>query len=252
MGRITKCCDVSSLAHFIYRKNHNLEYPFFDTRRLEYISDPYRITANKSSKTGHQMKKGKTYSNSLDIERGNKVHADATSDGLGSIWDYVPCIIEQDDENGSDEEVNQIIKESIPVPVTRSSLKIAPSESFFDDSKPPPMAIAASTSETDEDDETIHNISKEQLLTDPFAPREGRTLCWRNVNMTLVRLLIFCVTVSMLYPIIDLYSKCFFTFYRIELVTSPNEHYFQMYGERYQKPKRRQLWVHRGRGRHHY
>lgn len=29
--------------------------------------------------------------------------------------------------------------------------------------------------------------------TDPFAPREGKALVWRNVNMTLVRTLSICV-----------------------------------------------------------
>jgi hypothetical protein len=137
------------------------------------------------------MKKGKTPSNSLDIEKGSNVCLDTASEGLDSLWDYVPCIIDQDDETGSNAEYTQTEKELVPY-VAQSPLKIAQSESFFDDSKPPPMAIAASTSETDEDEEEIYNISKEQLLTDPFAPREGRTLCWRNVNMKLVRLLLCC------------------------------------------------------------
>lgn len=136
--------------------------------------------------------KVKTSSNALNIERGSNVHSDNTSVGLESLWDYVPCIIEQEDDTASDVEVTRTEKVSTsPSIATPSPLKLAQSESFFDDSKPPPMTIAVSTSETDEDDDdNIHNITKEQLLTDPFAPREGRTLCWRNVNMTLVRFLI--------------------------------------------------------------
>ena len=143
------------------------------------------------------MKKAKEHSNSSDIESGGNVHSDTITDGLESLWDFVPCIIEQDDGTGSSTEVIPIEKESIPS-VTQSPIQVAPSESFFDDSKPPPMAIAASTSDTDEDDEEIHTLDKHQLLTDPFAPREGRTLCWRNINMKLVRFLIHytCNTIS--------------------------------------------------------
>ena len=52
-------------------------------------------------------------------------------------------------------------------------------------------------------DEEINNTSKEQLLTDPFAPREGRTLCWRNINMTLVRFLFFMLEHFTLHQMID-------------------------------------------------
>ena len=143
-----------------------------------------------SIRRNEKMKKGKPSNNSSDIEKGGKVHSDTISEGFETLWDYVPCVIEQNDDTASNAEVAEVEKESIPN-MTQSPIKIAQSESFFDDSKPPPMAIAASTSETDDDDEEIHHISKDQQLTDPFAPREGRTLCWRNVNMKLVRYRIF-------------------------------------------------------------
>ena len=38
---------------------------------------------------------------------------------------------------------------------------------------------------------------------DPFAPREGKTLVWRDVNMTLVR----CVLVFVRFPLVDLIIK---------------------------------------------
>ena len=140
------------------------------------------------------MKMGKAAIKSSDIEKGVSSPSDATSDRLESLWDFVPCIIEQDnDATVPYSEVSNVEPEPMPHMMTRqppSPLEVAQSESFFDDSKPPPMTIAASTSETDEDDEAmITNVDKndQQLHTDPFAPREGRTLCWRNINMTLVR-----------------------------------------------------------------
>ena len=136
------------------------------------------------------MKRGTEPSNLPDIEPEGNAHPNTTSEALESLWDFIPCMIEQKEINGTDVEVNQTDKEPTSY-ATQSPLKIGQSESFFDDTKPPPMALAASTSETDDDDEEIINASKEQLLTDPFAPREGRTLCWRNINMTLVRFLFF-------------------------------------------------------------
>ena len=68
----------------------------------------------------------------------------------------------------------------------------------------PPQTVVYSTSETssDEEDAAIENGSAGGTSTrlrlarkkikcsggDPFARREGRTLTWRNVNMTLVSL----------------------------------------------------------------
>jgi hypothetical protein len=37
-------------------------------------------------------------------------------------------------------------------------------------------------------DEELREVCTLDLDTDPFAPRTGKTLLWRNVNMTLVRL----------------------------------------------------------------
>jgi hypothetical protein len=37
------------------------------------------------------------------------------------------------------------------------------------------------------------------ISDDPFAPREGKTLLWRNVNMTLVRAVCVCVCVCVQY-----------------------------------------------------
>lgn len=163
------------------------------------------------------MKKGKSVKASItssDVERGGDVHSDMMSDGMKSLWDFLPCIIEQE-EVGTESysEVNKNEPESIPdiaspPPPPTPPLQVAQSESFFDDSKPPPMTIAASTSETDEDDEEITNLSKDQLHTDPFAPREGRTLCWRNINMTVVRFLPFCSTTK----ISDFFKLMFYLF----------------------------------------
>ena len=158
------------------------------------------------------MKKGKASITSSDVERGGDVHSDTTSDRMESLWDFVPCIIEQEDVGTvSYSEVNKNEPESIPdIAPPPPPLQVAQSESFFDDSKPPPMTIAASTSETDEDDEEVINISKDQLHTDPFAPREGRTLCWRNINMTLVRFLPLYYTskVSETFSTHDLLIQC--------------------------------------------
>jgi hypothetical protein len=44
--------------------------------------------------------------------------------------------------------------------------------------------------DTDEEAEPVvlqHEMSMPSLFTDPFAPREGKTLVWKDVNMTLVR-----------------------------------------------------------------
>jgi hypothetical protein len=44
----------------------------------------------------------------------------------------------------------------------------------------------------DTDDEVVpkvvqHQMSMPSQHTDPFAPREGKTLVWKDINMTLVR-----------------------------------------------------------------
>jgi hypothetical protein len=163
---------------------------------LRHTAIPY---PSATIKDDTKMKKGKASIKSSDIERGGDVHSETTSDGMKSLWDFVPCVIEQDDGTVSSSEVNKNEPESIPnipLPPPPPPVQVVQSESFFDDSKPPPMTIAVSTSETDEDDEEIINISKDQLHTDPFAPREGRTLCWRNINMTLVRFMTYCSTIS--------------------------------------------------------
>lgn len=125
----------------------------------------------------------------IEIGTGCSDNSDKTSERVQSLWDYVPCITQQHVGTVSSTDVDSNEKESVPsdVPVQAPSLPVvAPSESFFDDSKPPPMAIPVSTSDTDDDDDELNQISLDQRHTDPFAPREGRTLCWRNVNMTLV------------------------------------------------------------------
>ena len=69
----------------------------------------------------------------------------------------------------------------------KSEINVTKSESYQDDSKPPPMAIAASTSETEDDEDLEENkINTTGQSTNPFAPREGKTLYWRNVVMSLV------------------------------------------------------------------
>jgi hypothetical protein len=63
------------------------------------------------------------------------------------------------------------------------------SESGQGDTKPPPMVPAASTSDTEGDEDSSDRQSmpdESSSDTDPFAPRLGKTLCWRNINMTLV------------------------------------------------------------------
>lgn len=67
------------------------------------------------------------------------------------------------------------------------------SESRQGEIAPPLMVVAASTSETEGEDEecarrqSMHGLTGELSQTDPFATRLGKTLSWRNVNMTLVR-----------------------------------------------------------------
>jgi hypothetical protein len=84
------------------------------------------------------------------------------------------------------------------VPQRSPSLISAPqvSETWsVDSSRPPPTMVAISTSSTDDDEETAKpktesdkgRVKVKRSQADPFAPRIGKTLCWRNVNMTLVR-----------------------------------------------------------------
>ena len=75
---------------------------------------------------------------------------------------------------------------------SQSFMDVSVTESFtYDGRVPPSMAIDHSTSEeTDDDDVFLPKQSspsnkKQPNIVDPFAPRVGKSLVWRNVNATL-------------------------------------------------------------------
>jgi len=70
-----------------------------------------------------------------------------------------------------------------------SGMDMSTTESFCYDGAPPPMTIQHSTSEeTDDDDLFLEHASspstKQPGVVDLFAPRVGKSIKWRNVNMT--------------------------------------------------------------------
>jgi hypothetical protein len=157
---------------------------------------PCLITPSNKEETMMSKVDANTMLTCVDVEIGGTHALKKASTGFELLLDYVPCIIQDEDDDSSSKApvfkdeapVQELVKkvESIPI-IPPTHLQISQSESYFDDSKPPPMAIAASTSDTDDDTDEILDGPKERSHTDPFASREGRTLCWRNINMTLVR-----------------------------------------------------------------
>jgi hypothetical protein len=148
------------------------------------------------------------YDDGLDND---KTSRDATVE-VEYLCNYLPCVYEKPKASKTLSKCgtvdskcqqrllkDQSIDSSVPfdersraLPLSPStSIAVSKSESYQDEPRPPPMVIAASTSETEEDEETggVKSSTKNagnRSDTDPFAPRIGKTLCWRNVNMTLV------------------------------------------------------------------
>lgn len=114
----------------------------------------------------------------------------------------------QSESNSGKEKSSSSLQTSNPT-VSSTQLALSRSEStvshfcaaesyMYDETAPPPAILANSTSSDTEDDdnsmtEGTQITKKRHSHTDPFAPREGKTLCWRNVNMTLVSLVDGCL-----------------------------------------------------------
>jgi hypothetical protein len=122
---------------------------------------------------------------STDIETGGDDDKSTVETEL--FCNFLPCMYEK-----TPPQFTESIETSgsiIDIDKSDLILVVSKSESCQEDSRPPPLTKAVSTSETDEDEEIDESkFSRNESHTDPFAPREGKTLCWRNVNMTLVRL----------------------------------------------------------------
>lgn len=126
------------------------------------------------------------------------------------LYRYIPCLYTQPVPSASPSTVSKhvskggrsnqalvdeqsITSSSAPLGQSKSEsmVGLSKSESCHDDTLPPPMIVAASTSATEEDEESIGRqascvLPEKRSHTDPFAPRVGKTLSWRNINMTLV------------------------------------------------------------------
>ena len=85
---------------------------------------------------------------------------------------------------------------------------------------------------------------------DPFARREGKTLLWKDVNMTLVRLP--CPSQLLFYDVLHAMcnSREHYVFCHSSIVNSrarkaasPTESFSTMSGVRFHKKKRRPLWA---------
>jgi hypothetical protein len=119
-----------------------------------------------------------------DIEAGDSISREKSRCDMDLLQSYLPCIFQattlsltEGTENSNFRQCGA--KSDFIVAVSKS-------ESFHEGSKPPPLVLPGTSSETEEEDEMDKSISENYAQTDPFASREGKTLCWRNVNMTLV------------------------------------------------------------------
>lgn len=147
---------------------------------------------------GKRMKSG-AQSISADIEVGRdgtkaRVSAEAPTEAE-YFYDFLPCMYARPELSTSPSAIgmpnrnSERTYETTPPPsvlglsTSESMIGLTKTESCAEGS-PPPMVVAASTSETDDDDEVTEQ--EKVSHTDPFAPRVGKTLSWRNVNMTLV------------------------------------------------------------------
>jgi hypothetical protein len=124
------------------------------------------------------------------------------------LYNYLPCVYSQLDPSTvnisesksghieqalSDENSVASVSASLGFSNSESMIRLSKTESGMEDSKPPPLISTVTTSDTEGDDESEERQSSckspgNRSHTDPFAPRVGKTLCWRNVNMTLVSL----------------------------------------------------------------
>jgi hypothetical protein len=120
-----------------------------------------------------------------DIETGDTFSVEKLPCGIELLHRYIPCIYAKTTLSLTESTDNRKIA---PCKTKfESIIDMSKSESFQEDSRPPPLILPATSSETD-NEEICRNISENRSQTDPFAPREGKTLCWRNVSMTLVSL----------------------------------------------------------------
>jgi hypothetical protein len=123
----------------------------------------------------------------IDIESGDSVSREKLNCDTDILQSYFPCIYERTTlclTKGADNHNAAPFKTK-----SEPTVAVSKSESFQEGSKPPPLVLPDTSSETQEDDEFDKSIDENYAQTDPFASREGKTLCWRNVTMTLVRLL---------------------------------------------------------------
>lgn len=142
----------------------------------------------KSSKSECSVKKAcGGVAATIDIEAGNSLSREKkTLCATDLIHSFLPCIFERTTLSLTESTENRNLT---PCRTKSESIVVlSKSESFQEGSKPPPLVLPDTSSETEEDDEIDKSIAGNYSQTDPFASREGKTLCWRNVDMTLVSL----------------------------------------------------------------
>jgi hypothetical protein len=169
------------------------------------------------------------------------------------MYNYLPCMYTQPGPSANPSTISKCETQSGHSSLASASVEVSKSESMGSLSKsetwPPPMIVAVSTSDTDEDEDslgrkTLYKSQGKRSHTDPFAPRVGKTLCWRKVNMTLVRL----------EPILhDGFPFCYLLQYlthhlsslisiRLDKVISQTGNFSTMSGAKSPRPKQLLLW----------
>lgn len=120
-----------------------------------------------------------------DIEAGDSSSLEKSLCEIEFLQYFVPCV---------NQKAALSLTESIETrnidpckKLSESKVEVTKAESFQEDIKTSPLVLPATSSETDESDEMEGRTTSDcNTQTDPFSFREGKTLFWRNVNMTLI------------------------------------------------------------------